>query len=140
MKKRNTGLIKMEEVKESNNKKLIRKSLIRGGIPFVILEIFAVALYFQEKYADSNDLFWGGFLILTLGAATVIYNIDNWSLPKQSIAHFSIMFLTVYPILLLSGWYPVTSFVDAFSVFITFLISGVVIFSVMLTLAKIFKW
>lgn len=122
------------------NQKLIKKSLLRGGIPFAIMEIFAIALYVQGKSVDSKDLFFGGFILLVLGGATVIYNIDHWSLMKQSMVHFIIMLATVFPILLLSGWYPVSSFVDGLQVFVIFALVGIVIWSIFLTLAKVFKW
>ncbi|XZO08742.1 DUF3021 family protein [Weissella paramesenteroides] len=34
---------------------------------------------------------------------TVIYEIDQWSFAKQSLIHFLLMFITVYPVLLFSG-------------------------------------
>ena len=119
---------------------LIKKSILRGGIPFVIMEVFALALYLQGETLQSKDLFFGGLVLLVLGATTVIYNIDRWSLTKQSAVHFSIMLVTLFPILLLSGWYPVTSLGDRFQVFAIFVSSGLVIWTIMFALAKIFKW
>lgn len=75
-----------------------------------------------------------------VGAATVIYNIDDWNFTKQSSVHFLIMLATVYPILLLSGWFAVSSVLDALIVFLYFVSVGLVIWIVMATLAKIFSW
>lgn len=119
---------------------LIKKSLLRGGIPFVIIEAFALALYLQGETSESKNLFFGGFVLLILGSTTVIYNIDQWSLTKQSAIHFSLMLVALFPIFLLSGWYPVTSLQDILQVFAIFLASGLVIWTIMFTLAKIFKW
>ncbi|GAA3716377.1 DUF3021 family protein [Salinicoccus jeotgali] len=118
---------------------LIKKGLLRGGIPFIIMEAFASALYLQGKLAESNDLFFGGLVLLILGATTVIYNIDQWSLTKQSAVHFSIMLGTLFPVLLLSGWYPVTSLQDILLVFMIFISSGLIIWMIMFILAKVFK-
>ncbi|MDN6293771.1 MAG: DUF3021 domain-containing protein [Alkalibacterium sp.] len=119
---------------------LIKKSFLRGGIPFVIMEAFALVLYLQGERSESKNLFFGGLVLLILGSTTVIYNIDQWSLTKQSAIHFSIMLATLFPILLLSGWYPVTSLHDILQVFAIFVSSGLVIWTIMFTLAKFFKW
>lgn len=119
---------------------LIKKGLFRGGIPFIVMELFATALYFQGKTEDSKNLFFGGLIFLVIGAATVIYAIDQWSLAKQSAIHFLIMLITIFPILLLSGWYPVTSLFDTLKVFGIFVSVGIVIWTALFTLAKIFKW
>lgn len=110
----------------------------RGGIPFIIMEAFALALYLQSEILEARNLFFGGFFLLILGSTTVIYNIDQWSLAKQSAIHFSIMLGTLFPILLLSGWYPVTSLQDVLQVFTIFVASGLVIWTIMFILAKFF--
>lgn len=119
---------------------LIKKGLLRGGIPFFIMEIVALILYFQGVNGLSKDFFYNGLIALVIGATTVIYNFDDWSLVKQSIIHFSIMLVTVFPILLLSGWFPMASIQDASKIFGIFALSGLVIWTIMFTLAKIFKW
>lgn len=89
---------------------------------------------------QQNRTFFSGLVAFIVGAATVIYNIDQWSLTKQSIVHFLIMLATIYPILLFSGWFSVSTFVDALKVFGVFVLTGLVLWSIMFTLTKIFKW
>ncbi|QQK81922.1 DUF3021 family protein [Salicibibacter cibi] len=100
----------------------------------------ALLLYFQGRYFDAKGTFWASLIAFFVGAATVIYNIDHWSFTKRSGVHFSIMFITVYPILLLSGWFTISSTLDAFKIFLLFVSVGVVIWTVMSILAKIFSW
>ncbi|WP_370541432.1 DUF3021 family protein [Bulleidia sp. zg-1006] len=47
-------------------------------------------------------MFLVGIIVILPATASVIYEIENRSLLKQSIAHFIIMFLTVFPCLLVS--------------------------------------
>lgn len=51
--------------------------------------------------------------------------------------HFLVMLVTVYPILLLSGWFTISSILDAFKIFLFFVSVSVVIWLAMSTLAKI---
>jgi len=118
----------------------IAKALIRGGIPFIIMGGIALLLYFQGKYSDAKGTFVASLIAFFVGAATVIYNIDDWSIAKQSSIHFLIMLGTVYPILLLSGWFTLSSPMDAFKIFILFVAVGAVAWFVMFTLAKLFSW
>lgn len=119
---------------------LVTKALLRGGIPLIIMEGIALLLYFQGEYSDAKGTFIASLIAFFVGAATVIYNIDHWSFTKRSIVHFSIMLVTVYPILLLSGWFTISSIQDAFKILLFFILVGIVIWLVMTTLAKIFSW
>lgn len=119
---------------------IIAKALLRGGIPFVIMGSIALMLHFQGKPSDAKGTFMASLIAFFVGAATVIYTIDHWSFTKQSGVHFLIMLLTVYPILLVSGWFTVASVLDALKIFLFFAFVGLVIWAVMLALAKVFDW
>ncbi|HLR15582.1 MAG TPA: DUF3021 family protein [Bacillota bacterium] len=106
----------------------------------MIMSGIALSLYFQGKYSDAKGTFMASLIAFFVGAATVIYNIDHWSFTKQSGIHFLMMFITVYPILLFSGWFAISSVLDACKVFLVFVAVGIVIWLVMYTLAKIFSW
>src|SRR5699024_11330108 len=75
-----------------------------------------------------------------VGAASIIYNIEHWSLIKRSGVHFIIMLITIYPILLLSGWFTITSVFDAVKIFILFAFVGIILWSLFFILARIFSW
>lgn len=119
---------------------LVINALLRGGIPFIIMGGIALLLNSQEKYSDAKSTFFVSLIAFFVGAATVIYNIDHWSLTKQSAIHFFIMLITVYPILLLSGWFTITSVFDALKVFLIFVLVGVTLWLVLFILAKVFSW
>lgn len=119
---------------------LIFKALLRGGIPFVIMGGIAVILYIQGKYPDAKSTFMASLIAFFVGAATVVYNIDAWSLTKRSGIHFLVMLVTIYPILLFSGWFTISTVLDAFNVFLIFVFVGVVMWLVMFTLAKVCSW
>src|SRR5699024_11545277 len=97
-------------------------------------------LNFKGIYSNYKVSFMDSLIVFFVGASTVIYNIDHWSFTKQSGIHFLIMFITVYPILLFSGWFAISSVLDACKVFLVFVAVGIVIWLVMYTLAKIFSW
>lgn len=119
---------------------LLLKGLLRGIIPLFIMGGIAIILYFQGKYSDAKGTLVASLIAFFVGAATVIYNIDEWSLAKRSIVHFIAMLLTVYPVLLLSGWFQIRSVFDALNVLMFFVLAGIILWSVMATLAKVFSW
>ncbi|WP_339242952.1 DUF3021 family protein [Paenibacillus sp. FSL R5-0517] len=116
------------------------KALLRGGIPFVIMSVIALLLYSQGKFSDAKGTFVASLIALFIGAASVIYNIEHWSLTKQSAVHFMVMVVTIYPILILSGWFTITSVADAFIIFLIFIFVGLILWSALFALAKIFSW
>ncbi|MGQ8871711.1 DUF3021 family protein [Paenibacillus sp. TSA_86.1] len=114
-------------------------ALLRGGIPFVIMSSIALILYYQGKYADAKGTFFASLIALFVGAATVIYNIEHWTLAKKSGVHFIVMLVTIYPILLLSGWFTINSVFDAFKVFLFFIFVGIILWSVLYILVRFFS-
>lgn len=118
---------------------MVIKALLRGGIPFIIMSGIALLLYFQGKYSDAKGTFVASLIAFFVGAASIIYNIEHWSLTKQSSVHFIIMLLTIYPILLLSGWFTITSVFDVFKIFILFVLVGIILWSGFLMVGTIFS-
>jgi len=119
---------------------LVMKSLLRGGIPLIIMGGIALSLYYQGQHSDAKSTFVVGLILFFVGATSVIYNLDHWSLAKQSGVHFAFMLITIYPILLFSGWFTITSVFDALNIFIVFAFVGIILWTVFFMLAKIFSW
>ena len=71
-----------------------------------------------------------GIIIASVAASSVIYEIENWSLFKQSVIHFLIMLVTVLPLLYISGWYKLNSVLDYVKVFGIFLFVGIVLWTI----------
>ena len=85
----------------------IISAIIRGIIPFVIMILLAGIMKLQrlEDYQVKSTFLTG--LMVTIGVTTsVIYDVESWSLIKQSLIHFLIMLITVYPCLVWSNWFP----------------------------------
>lgn len=105
---------------------LFTSALTRGVIPLLLMLLIAVLLRKQKK--DSKQvrgvicvaLIWG-----IAGAASVLYEITWWSFSTRLIIHFLIMLLSVFPILLVSGWFKVTTLLDVVKVLLIFLVIGI---------------
>lgn len=109
------------------NKKYITQILIRGLITFAIMGGIAWSLYADGKVADGHGTLMAGLIAACLAAASVIYEVSKWSFKKQVVIHTLTMIVTVYPILLMSGWYKVENIGDALMVFIQFAAVGAVL-------------
>ncbi len=108
--------------------KLFLKGLTRGAIPFIFMLAMSIWNYFQGPSTDARTFLFNGLIILFLGIASVIYEIRDWSFFKQITIHYITMLLTVLPILLLSGYYPLNSFSDLLDVFLLFNKVGLMLF------------
>ncbi|RBP00850.1 DUF3021 family protein [Rossellomorea aquimaris] len=107
------------------------KGLIRGIIPFGFMIIISLLWnQFQGSTDISNTFFFYGLIAFFLGLASVVYEIEKWRFLKQIMVHYLVMLLTVFPTLLLSGFYPLDSFRDAVNVFFLFNKVGVILFLV----------
>lgn len=115
---------------------LLLKVITFGGIPFIIMSIIAYALYSQNDISNARSVFCVALIGLVIGFATIIYDIDQWSLTKKTIIHFVCMLLTIYSILLFSGWFPLRSIKDGLIIFGYFVLTGIILWLVLLFLAK----
>ena len=117
---------------------LLKKGLIRGVIPLMIVIIFSLLWsLFQGSSVVSNQLLFFGLIAFFLGLASVIYEIEQWRFLKQIIVHYLVMLVTVFPTLLLSGLDSLHSFGDVVSVYFLFNKVGVMLF---LTTYFILRW
>lgn len=118
----------MKQAQEENTpKNLILQALKRGLIPLGIIIILSIIMVLQS--VDKNNIkgtLITGIIVSIIAAASVIYEIKTWSLKKQSIIHFLVMLFTVYPLLLVSGWYKLSSPLDYVGAFGSFLCFGIV--------------
>lgn len=110
---------------------IIKKAIIRGIIPLIIMTSISVMLKCQGiDTFQVNSTFIVGIIVTSVAAASVIYEIESWSLLKQSIVHFVIMLITIFPCLLLSGWFKLNSLFDYIQVAGIFLFVGLVLWSI----------
>lgn len=109
---------------------MIKQALLRGSIPLIIMISLSTIMHFQglDPFQVRSTLIVG-LIVSVVAATTIIYEIENWSLLKQSITHFVIMLLTVFPCLLISGWFELKSTLDYLKVFGLFVLVGIVLWS-----------
>lgn len=112
---------------------------IRSMIPFVILMTIAGFLYYDGQMENARGTFTAGIIFTIVGGESVIYDLNHISLLKRSMIHFAVMLVTIYPILLLSGWFSLDTFSDYLIIFGLFLMTGAVLWSIMLLAVKIFE-
>ena len=110
---------------------LIKKAILRGIIPLIIMTIISIIMKYQGiDPFRVRGTFIVGIIIASVAAASVIYEIENWSLFKQSVIHFLIMLVTVLPCLYISGWYKLNNVLDYVKVFGIFLFVGIVLWTI----------
>lgn len=110
---------------------LIKRAIIRGIIPFIIMTAISLMMKYQGvEVFQVKSTFLVGIIVTSVAAASVIYEIENWSLLKQSVVHFVIMLVTVFPCLLVSGWFKLNNILDYIKAFGIFLFAGVVLWSI----------
>lgn len=110
---------------------LIKIAILRGIIPLIIMTIISIIMKYQGiDPFQVRGTFIVGIIIASVAAASVIYEIENWSLFKQLVIHFLIMLVTVLPLLYISGWYKLNSVLDYVKVFGIFLFVGIVLWTI----------
>ncbi|SEM23281.1 Protein of unknown function [Mesobacillus persicus] len=115
---------------------LFFKGLIRGFIPLFFFLMISLWNKVQGLTETSNLFFFYGLIAFFLGVASVIYQVSKWSFKKQIFIHYIVMLITVFPTLLLSGFYPVTSVGDVLKVYLQFNQVGLILFLLTYFLSK----
>ncbi|MBU3232882.1 DUF3021 family protein [Shouchella clausii] len=118
---------------------LFFKGLIRGLVPFVILLIISIWNMLHGSAATAKTFLFYSLVIFFLGLASVIYQIKQWSFIKQIIVHYMAMLITVFPVLLLYGSYPLNSFMDVLKVYFHFNEVGLILFISSFLIIKLCK-
>ena len=107
--------------------KTLAAVLLRAGIPLVIMTAIGIALLAQGKAEDGRATLAVGVIAAAVSGASIVYQIDTWSMRKQTLVHFAIMTVTVLPALLLSGWFTLDSVWGYIGVIATFLGAGILL-------------
>ena len=111
--------------------KFIQAALVRGIGPLVFMTSISILLKRQGKaYQDHHGVLVAGLIMTITAAASVIYNIESWSLTKQIGIHYLIMVLTVYPLLVWSGWFEVKGIQSLLLIFLIFNLVGLGIMAI----------
>ena len=119
-------------------RKVIKSAIIRGGL---ILMFMGISLYFTQKTGDpkqTQSMIAATIIATSVAAFSTIYDYDVWSVKKKIMVHTLCMFLTVYPALIISGWFDTSQpsgYVIALASFITF---GIIFASIGYLVSKYF--
>ncbi|MFJ2619776.1 DUF3021 domain-containing protein [Glutamicibacter sp. NPDC087344] len=105
----------------------LRLGLILTGAPLLIMGAIGLALYFQGDVSNARSTFAVGVIIAAVSGTSVLYQVNQWSLKRQSLIHFGIMLVTVLPALYFSGWFSLNRPMDYFWVLGIFLMVGAVL-------------
>jgi len=98
--------------------------LLLVGIPLVIMGGIGLLLLAEGDTANARSTFAVGVIIAAVSGASVIYQVERWSLPKQTLIHFALMAVTVFPAILLSGWFDLSTGVGWLLALGVFALSG----------------
>lgn len=112
------------------------QAALRAGVPLVLMTGIGIALLAQGQESNGRSTIAVGVIVAAVGGSSVIYQIDRWSLFRQSIVHFAIMTVTVLPALFFSGWFPVGTPGGVVLVIGLFLLVGLVLWSIFYVIAR----
>lgn len=105
------------------------RAALLGGIPLMVMSAIGAYLLADGRTADGRSTVAVGVIVAATAAGSLLYQVPGWSLPRQSIAHFALMLVTVLPALLLSGWFPVDTAGGVLAVVGIFLAAGLVLWT-----------
>lgn len=111
------------------------KAALLAGIPLVAMTAIGLALLARGEADDGRSTLAVGVIVAAVAGSSVVYQVERWSLRRQTAIHFAIMLVTVLPALLLSGWFPVDSARGVLTVLAIFLAVGAAIWAVMYLVA-----
>lgn len=107
--------------------RLALRAVLLGGIPLVLMSAIGGFLFDDGQAEDGRSTLAVGVIIAAVSASSVIYQVDRWSLRRQSLTHLAVMVVTVLPALLLSGWFPLDTVGGALLVVAVFALVGMVL-------------
>ena len=83
-----------------------------------------------ESAENIRSIICGSLIVIIVVLTIPIYDIDKWSLPKQSLVHFLLMAATILPLVMISGWYDWSTPIGFLVMLGVFLLSGAVLWTI----------
>ncbi|WP_052129237.1 DUF3021 domain-containing protein [Clavibacter michiganensis] len=109
--------------------RLLLRAALLGGIPLVVMSAIGASLLAGGQTSDGRSTLAVGVIVAATAAGSLLYQVPGWGLPRQSVAHFALMLVTVLPALLLSGWFPVDTPGGVLAVVGIFLATGLALWT-----------
>lgn len=85
---------------------LILESLSAGTGSFYPVSPYLIKNAGSDLAAVIIQYFCTGIMGATFSASSIIFELDNWSLLKQTVIHFILTSVLMYIIGFICGWYP----------------------------------
>ena len=108
-------------------RRIALRAVLLAAIPLVLMSAIGAFLLHDGQAEDGRSTFTVGVIIAAVSASSVIYQVDRWSLMRQSLTHLTMMLVTVLPALLLSGWFPLDTVGGVLLVVAVFALVGMVL-------------
>ncbi len=116
---------------------LIWHSLIKALGLFFLLLILAFIFNYQKHFKSAKNIFYFAAILLVIQLSNVVFKIPNWTAAKQTFSHFILMLCSVYPLLLLSGWFPRKTHGDRIKVLLLLVTSLLIIYLFFLIFSRL---
>ncbi|WP_058764179.1 DUF3021 family protein [Exiguobacterium chiriqhucha] len=115
---------------------LLKTGLVRGVKWFMLFGLLAMYQWWSGNMEGVHNMLVYGGMAFFLGLTSVIYEVRRWSFPKQIFIHWATMHVTILPLVIFSGFLPVSSLQDALLVYLKFNMSGLFLFSASYVMQK----
>ncbi|WP_214826775.1 DUF3021 family protein [Exiguobacterium sp. s26] len=116
---------------------LLKIGFVRGVKWFALFGLLATYQWWSGNMEGVYNMLVYGGMAFFLGLTSVIYEVKRWSFPKQILIHWVTMHVTILPLVIFSGFLPVSSLRDALMVYLKFNVSGLVLFTLSRMLLKV---
>lgn len=127
------------EAAAARRPRLLLRAALLGGIPLVAMSAIGAHLLADGQAADGRSTLAVGVIVAATAAGSLIYQVDRWTLTRQSVTHFALMVATVLPALLLSGWFPMDTAGGVLAVVGIFLAAGLVLWTTLFLVMTAFE-
>ncbi|WP_215192770.1 DUF3021 family protein [Exiguobacterium sp. s7] len=116
---------------------LFKTGFVRGVKWFALFGLLATYQWWNGNMEGVHNMLVYGGMAFFLGLTSVIYEVRQWSFWKQILIHWATMHVTILPLVVFSGFLPVSSLQDALMVYLKFNVSGLVLFTLSRMLLKV---
>lgn len=115
------------------------KATLATVIPLAIMTAIGIALLAQGDTEAGRGTLCVGVIAAAVSGSSFIYQVERWSLLRQSLMHIGIMLVTVFPALLLTGWYDLSTAGGWWAAIGTYAAWGIGIWSVMYVITSLLE-
>lgn len=116
---------------------LLKTGFVRGVKWFALFGLLTTYQWWSGHTEGVHNMLVYGVMTFFLGLTSVIYEVRRWSFSKQIFIHWATMHVTILPLVIFSGFLPVTSLQEALLTYLKFNVSGLILFTLSRILLKV---